>query len=137
MGTPCSRMCVVGPRQIDPATAAQNAFTFKVAAHQDAEGLGASIENPAGTLLIEQKGFSRVCGTMERPKPGWNFYRSHGCQFALECPAPYADIPFEPIQKSALWIANFDLAIMELHCRSPMALVHSAHVHKHARGTAS
>ena len=79
MGTPCSRMSVVGPRSIDPATAAQNAFTFKVAAHQDAEGLGASIENPQGTLLIEQEGFTDVCGTMERPKPGWNFYRSHGC----------------------------------------------------------
>merc|ERR1712051_1101329 len=37
--------------------------------------------------------------------------------------------------KSALWIANFDLAIMELRCRSPLALVHTAHTHKHARGT--
>ena len=54
MATPCSRMSVAGPRDIDPATAAQNAFTCKVALHQDAEGLGASIENPAGTLLVDR-----------------------------------------------------------------------------------
>ena len=73
---------------------------------------------------------------MERPKPGWNFYRSQGCQLALECPTGRnAYTPFEPIQKSVLWIANFDLSIMELRCRKPMALTHTAHVHKHARGT--
>ena len=76
-------MLVACPRNIDPATKAQNAFTYTVASHQHAEGLGASIENPAGTLLLEESEFIDVCGTMELPKPGWNFYRSHGCQYAL------------------------------------------------------
>ena len=47
-------MCVVGTRQIDDATRAQNDFTWKVATHQQAEGLGVSIENPKGSLLQRQ-----------------------------------------------------------------------------------
>ena len=93
-------MSVAGPRNIDPATKAQNAFTYTVASHQHAEGLGASIENPAGTLLFEEQGVIDVCGKMELPKPGWSFYRSHGCQYGLACPSE--DGEQEPIQKSAL-----------------------------------
>ena len=73
---------------------------------------------------------------MELPKPGWNFYRSHGSQLALECPTENSTWgPYEPILKSALCIANFDLSIMELRCRKPLVLMPSVHSHKHARGT--
>ena len=130
LATPCSHMSVVGRRDLDPATKAQNAFTYAVASHQHAEGLGASIENPAGTLLLEEKGFIDVCGTMEWPKPGWSFYRSHGCQYALACPSE--DGEPEPMQKSAVWVANFDVACMEMLCRRHLSLMPSVHLHRNA-----
>ena len=75
---------------------------------------------------------------MELPKPGRNFYRSHGCQYALECPsekgAPVG-CGFEPIQKSAIWVSNFDLSSMEMRCKKPLALMPPVHAHKHVRGT--
>ena len=74
-----------------------------------------------------------VCGTMESPKPGWNFYRSHGCQYGVVC--PLEDDEPEPIQKSCVWVSNFDLACMEMRCRKPHALMPSVHQHRHARGT--
>ena len=86
LAIPCSHMCVVGCRDLDPATKAQNAFTYVVASHQHVEGRGVSIENPGRTLLLEETGFIYVCGAMELPKPGWNFDRSHGCHYALACP---------------------------------------------------
>ena len=50
LGTPCTKMSVAGSRKIDSATEAQNEFTWKVAVHQQAEGLGVSIENPKKQL---------------------------------------------------------------------------------------
>ena len=85
-GTPCTKMCKIGARSIDESTEAQNEFTLKVALHQHEEGLGASVENPKGTLLYRQRKFVKHFGTPEDPKPGWSFYTSDGCQFQVVCP---------------------------------------------------
>ena len=52
-------MSVVGPRDIHPTTKTQSAFTYAVASHQHAEGLGASIENPAGDSSAKGKRVQR------------------------------------------------------------------------------
>ncbi len=44
LGTPCTKMCLIGSRDVDFATCMQNELKRKVALHQAAEGLGASIE---------------------------------------------------------------------------------------------
>ena len=77
-GTPCTKMCQIGERTIDESTEAQNEFTLNVAEHQEAEGLGASIETPKGSLLFEQKKYKEKFGSLEEPKPGWLFYRPEG-----------------------------------------------------------
>ena len=73
-------MCQIGERTIDEPTEAQNEFTYKVAEHQEAENLGASIENPKGSLLYEQKKYKKKFGSLDSPKAGWSFYRVEGCQ---------------------------------------------------------
>ena len=47
---------------------------------------------------------------------------------------PGKDEPGRPIQKALIWLANFDLSVMELRCRRPAALVGTSHDHRHARG---
>ena len=79
-GTPCTKMCAIGQGQVDKATQAQNDFTWRVATHQHAHGRGASIENPKGSSLPKQPKFEETFGRLGRPKPGWAFYRTDGCQ---------------------------------------------------------
>ena len=88
-------MCQIGERTLDEATKAQNEFTYKVADHQEAEGLGASIENPKGSLLFEQGKYKKKFGSLESPKAGWSFYRVEGCQ--LHVTYPGVDDPGRPI----------------------------------------
>jgi len=133
MGTPCTRMSQMGQRDIDPDTRRQNEFTRKVALHQDAEGLGASVENPRGSMLTEQKEFVESFGNFDAPKLGWAFYREEGCQLRVVYPG--RDEPGRPIQKAVFWMANFDLSAMELRCRYPAALAGAGHKHRHIRGT--
>ena len=111
----------------------KNEFTWKVATHQQAEGVGASIENPKSSLLPEQPKFANTFGSVGSPKPGWAYYRLEGCQLRVAYPG--IDDPGRPIQKAVFWIANFDLSSMELRCRKPSALMGTSHEHKHARGT--
>ena len=99
-GTPCTKMCQIGPRDIDAATEAQNNFSWMVCTHQDAQGLGASLENPKGSLLLQQPKFVESFGAIGNPKPGWAFYRSEGCQ--LHVVYPGKDDPGRPIQKLSL-----------------------------------
>ena len=132
MGTPCTKMCRIGKGEIDAATSMQNQFTAMVASHQAEHGLGASVENPKGSLLVDQPEMQAVFGTMDTPKPGWSFYRSEGCQ--LHVVYPGRDDPGRPIHKACLWISNFDLSSMELRCGRPAALLPTTHEHKHARG---
>ena len=107
-------------------------MTWKVATHQQAEGLGVSIENPKGGLLQYQPEFVKTFGTMGDPKPGWYFYRSEGCQ--LKVAYPGIEDPGRPIQKATFWLTNLDLSSMELRCRKPGALLGTSHYHRHALG---
>ena len=71
LGTPCTKMCVLSQawpnHALDEATHAQNRFTHAVMTHQHAEGLGASVENPRGSLLFKQKEFVKSFGKMSVP----------------------------------------------------------------------
>ena len=60
------------------------------------------------------------------------FDRSEGCQFHVSHPGD--DDPGRPIQKATVWLANFDLSIMELRCKKSGALADCTHEHKHPRG---
>ena len=84
-------MCMIGPRALDKSTLAQNQFTVTVARHQHEEGLGVSIENPKGSLLFEQDEIKELAGTLTRPKAGWSFYRSEGCQLGVTYPGSDTD----------------------------------------------
>ena len=132
LGTPCTKMCLLGPRQVDKETKMQNEFTKKVALHQAGEGLGASIENPKGSLLFDEPEIVGTFGTVDAPKTPWSFYRSEGCQFKFQYPGE--DDPGRPILKAHCWIANFDLSALELRCKQPAALLGASHEHRHARG---
>ena len=96
LGTPCTKMSVVGSRKIDSATEAQNEFTWKVAMHQNAEGLGVSIENPKSSSLKYQPKFQETFGLVGASKPGWNYYTSDGCQ--LHVIYPGRDSPGTPLR---------------------------------------
>lgn len=90
-GTPCTRICLLGSRQLDEMTVKLNEFTRKIAEYQHSQKLGVSIENPKGSLLFQQPPFEKTFGTMSEPKIGWMFYRSEGCQFHVQYPG--ADAP--------------------------------------------
>ena len=132
-GTPCTKMCKIGPREVDRATEAQNEFTWQIADHQQAERLGVSVENPKGSLLYKQAKYVKSFGTPGDPRPGWSFYMSDGCQLQVVCDGR-ADYQ-RPMLKQATWLANFDLSGMELHCRTPNALAGASHEHKQIRGS--
>jgi len=125
-------MCLLGAGELDDATRAQNEFTWTVAMHQKAEGLGCSVENPKGSKLFQETKYVRDFGTLGTPKPGWSFYRLEGCQFKVIYPGN--DDPGRPIQKALVWLANYDLSCLESRCRKPAALVGTSHEHRHARG---
>ena len=133
LGTPCTNMSRMGQGVIDAATKAQNEFTIKTVQHQETVGLGASVENPKSSSLVHQPEFQAVFGSLDKPKPGWSFYRSEGCQFKVVYPG--RDEPGRPMNKACFWIANFDLSSMELRCRIPAALMPNTHEHRHIRGT--
>ena len=133
MGTPCTKMCVIGEGKLDAATEFQNEFSRTVAVYQAAEGLGASLENPKGSKLVEQPSFVKTFGDLESPVYPWSYYRSEGCQFHLQYPG--ADNPESPMRKAQFWISNFDLSGIELRCRYPAALIGTSHDHTHIRGT--
>ena len=125
-------MCVVGKGKLNESTAMQNKFTWKVLTHQKAQGYGASVENPKGSLLFQQEMYVKTFGSIDTPKPGWHFYRFEGCQFRVVYRGK--DDPGRPIQKAMIWLSCFDLSELELRCRHPAALVGSSHEHRHARG---
>ena len=133
LGTPCTKMCVLGKQQIDHATEMQNEFTRKVMLHQQAHSWKASVEQPKGSILYEQPKFVEHFGRIDDPKAPWKWYLSHGCQ--LQVIYPGEDDPGCPIHKASHWMANFDLSGLELRCTCPFALMPASHTHKHARGT--
>ena len=91
-------MCRLGKQQIDERTAAQNNFTLAVALHQQAQGLGVSIEQPKGSILFETKEFVKAFGTPDMPNSKWSFYRTEGCQ--LHVVYPGQDNPGQPMMKA-------------------------------------
>ena len=87
-GTPCTKMCLLGSRQLDEMTVKLNEFTRKVAEYQHSQKLGVSIENPKGSFLFQQPAFEKTFGMMSKPKAGWMFYRPEGHQFHVQYPGP-------------------------------------------------
>ena len=55
LGTPCTKMCRIGARQIDNRMEKQNEFSAKCLLHQEATNLFGSVENPKGTRLYTCK----------------------------------------------------------------------------------
>jgi len=133
LGTPCTRMCRMGKRDADEETRQQNKLTRIVAKHQEANKLGASVENPQGSTLFEEEEWITDFGHQDKLKDPWSFYLQHGCQFKVTYPGK--DDPGRPMFKPKKWMANFSLEPMELRCRTPAALAGSSHEHRHIRGT--
>ena len=126
-------MCQLGSQKLDETTVKLNAFTKKAAEYKHSQGLGVSIESPKGSTLFLQPEFVRTFGTMSKPKPGWMFYLSEGCQLHVSYPGD--DDPGRPIQSAVVWLANVDLSSMEMRCKKSAALAARTHEHIHARGT--
>ena len=131
-GTPCTKMCICGKKELDRATKAQNAFTYAVCKHQVAVKRHASVENPDSSLLWKLEDSIKVFGTAEQPRAPWRFYESHGCQLNMVYPGK--DDPGEPIKKAQKWAATFSLESMQLKCRKPLALLGCTHEHREIRG---
>ncbi len=82
-GTPCTRMCLAGKRDIDAATHRQNEFSRKSLVHQVSVGMHGSAENPKGTLLYVEPGWTKCFGTVAEPIHPWRLNKGDGCQMAV------------------------------------------------------
>ena len=107
LGTPCTKMCMAGLREIDAATKAMNDLAKKILHYQSAIGLYASLENPKGSLSFTQtdwvKSFGAFPVTETAPNPGsWRHHELDGCQ--LKCIYPGDDDESAPHRKSRIWL---------------------------------
>ena len=86
LGTPCTKMCVLGKQQIDQATEMQNEFTRKVVLHQQAHSWKASVEQPKVPFCMSSLSlWSTLAGSrIRRPRGNGTSVMDVNCRLSTQ-----------------------------------------------------
>ena len=82
---------------------------------------------------FQQQAWIKEFGGFERPKAPWRYVKSGGCQLGLTGPST-EDSPGLPVKKTRIWVSDYDIPVIDLSCRNPLALLSSGHKHAEIRG---